>query len=130
MLRSLVVKAEKSAQKLAAEINYDKRKKMYPKSPLGLPNSKVYKETKDAYNKALKAVKKTKGNEKKVLQARIDKNVKTTINRAVRYTKAVNAGKKVLAQSKALDSSLKAYKLDSTTEKSYEVIKRELKGIK
>ncbi len=127
--KSLVIKAENSAKKLAAEINYDKRKKMYPKATLGLPNSKVYKETKDAYNKALKALKKTKGNEKKVLQARIDKNVKTTINRAVRYTKAVNAGKKALAESTALDRSLKAYKLNSTTKKSYEALNANLKEL-
>ena len=102
---------------------------MYPKSPLGLPNSNYIKQTKDAYNQALKAVKKTKGNEKKVLQARIDKNVKTTINRTVRYINAVNAGKKVLAQSKALDSNVKAYKLNSTTKKSYEALNANLKEL-
>ena len=127
--KSQVAKAEKLAQKLAAEINYDKRKKMYPKSPLGLPNSNIYKQTKDAYNQALKAVKKTKGNEKKVLQARIDKNVKTTINYTVRYINAVNTGRKVLAQSKALDSNVKAYQLNSTTKKSYEALNANLKEL-
>ncbi len=124
--KSQVSKAEKLASKLASEINYDKRKKMYPKSPLGLPNSKLHKETKDAYNQALKAVKKTKGNERKVLQARLDKNVKTTLNRTVRYINAVNTGKKLLAQSKALDSRLQAYKLDSTTQKNYKSLSANL----
>lgn len=120
--KSLVIKAEKSAQKLAAEINYDKRKKMYPKSPVGMPNSKVYKETKAAYSKALAAVKKAKSSERKVLQARLDSKVKLTIDRTAKYINAINTGKKLLVESSALDKNVNAYKLDSKTQKSYEAL--------
>lgn len=126
--KSLVVKAEKAAQKLAAEIDYTKRKKA-KKSPVGLPSSKLHKETKAAYNKALAAVKKTKGNEKKVLQARLASKVKPTLDRTAKYITAVNAGKKLLAESKSLEKNVKAYKLDSKTKKSYQTLSANYKKL-
>ena len=92
------------------------------KSPVGLPSSKLHKETRAAYNKALAAVKKTKGNEKKVLQARLYLKVKLTLDRTAKYITAVNTGKKLLPESRTVEKNVRAYKLDSKTKKSYEAL--------
>lgn len=127
--KTQVTKAEKLAQKLATEINYDKRKKLHPKTPVGLPNAKLYKDTKAAYNKALAAVKKAKASERKVLQARLSQKVKPTIDRTAKYISAVNTGNKLLAESKAVEKNVKAYKLDSKTKKSYEALSADYKKL-
>ncbi|PLT35741.1 hypothetical protein [Bacillus sp. V5-8f] len=122
-----VVKAEKLAAKLAAEINYDTRKKLYPKSPVDLPNAKLHKDTLTAYNQAFAAVKKAKGKEKTVLQTRLSQKVKPTLDRTTKYIAAVNTGKKLLNSTRIMDVYLKSHRLDNTSFNAYVKVANEIK---
>ena len=128
--KNAVTKAEKLAAQLKKDINYGARKKANPKTAVGLPNEKLYKQTKTAYNKALAETKKVKNTkERKVLQTRLAQKVKPFIDRTDKYRAAVQTGIKLNASSKALNVRVQANNLNSTTKKQYDQVSADLKKL-
>lgn len=117
--KAAVEKAEKLAKSLNQQINYDVRKKLFPKDPVGLPNTKLYNDTQAAYKKAVAAVQKAKAKEKTVLQTRLSSNVKPVLDRTAHYIAGVKFGKNLVAESQKLEANVRAYKLDSKTYAQY-----------
>lgn len=123
----LVKNAEKLANALKWEISYDHRKIAYPKDVFGYPNMKLFNETKSAMFKAEKALQTATSSQKQALKARLDQNVKTHYDRAVRYIDAVTAGKRIIAKSNALNEKLLMNIMDDSTENAYHALSREIK---
>lgn len=126
-VESLVKNAENLATALKWEISYDHRKIAYPNNVFGYPNMKLFNETKSAMFKAEKAVNSASGGQKEALKARLEQNVKTHYDRAVRYIDAVTAGKRILAKSNALNEKLSMNMVDDSAEKAYHALSREIK---
>ncbi|MEK3798608.1 hypothetical protein MHI18_10115 [Peribacillus sp. FSL H8-0477] len=128
--KNSVTKAEKLAVQLKKDINYGARKKANPKTAVGLPNDKLYKQTKTAYNKALaetKNVKNTK--ERKVLQTRLAQKVKPVIERTDKYREAVQMGLELKSASNVLNERVQAANLNENTKKQYDQVSTDLKKL-
>ncbi|MEH7344002.1 hypothetical protein V7122_09015, partial [Bacillus sp. JJ1532] len=126
-VETLVKNAENLANALKWEVSFEHRKIAYPKNVLDYPNMKLFNDTKAAMFQAEKALSSAKGNQKEVLKARLDQNVKTHYDRAVRFIDAVTAGKRILAKSDALQEKLSKNIIDDSTEKAYHALTREIK---
>ncbi|MGG3942794.1 hypothetical protein ABEV54_15290 [Peribacillus psychrosaccharolyticus] len=128
--KNSVTKAEKLAAQLKKDINYDARKKANPKTAVGLPNEKLYKQTKTAYNKALAEAKKVNNSkERKVLETRLAQKVKPFIDRTDKYRAAVQMGIKLNTASKVLNERVQANNLNETTKKQYDLVSSDLKKL-
>jgi hypothetical protein len=123
----LVVKAEKLAGKLKWQVSYDYRKKAYPKKVLDYPDMKLFNETKSALKAAREEVKKLKGKEKEILEARLTKNVQVYVDRAIRYIDAVSAGKKIEAKANILKKLISNNIVNDTTETAYHDLSKEIR---
>lgn len=128
--KNAVTKAEKLAVQLKKEINYGARKKADPKTAVGLPNDKLYKQTQTAYNEALTETKKIKNSkERTVLQTRLAQKVKPVIERTDNYISAVQMGIKLKAASNVLNERVQAANLNETTKKQYDQVSTDLKKL-
>lgn len=101
-----VAKAEKLAGALKWEVSIEYRKTKYPNNLVGYPNMKLFNDTKKALAEAKKSVSALKGKEKEVLQARLDANVATYVNRAAAYIDAVSSGLKIQKKYSELKADL------------------------
>ncbi|WP_264739719.1 hypothetical protein [Cytobacillus firmus] len=93
-----------------------------------------YNKSKELYKKAKEAVSHLKGDERAVLEARLEQNVNLYIStkhgkvgRAVAYIDAVNAGKKIEEKKRILEEQLDKNLIDDKTEKVYHELSREIK---
>lgn len=95
-----------------------------------MPNEKLYKQTKTAYNKALAEAKKVKNSkERKVLETRLAQKVKPFIDRTDKYRAAVQMGIKLNTASKVLNERVQANNLNETTKKQYDLVSSDLKKL-
>ncbi|KZM58580.1 bifunctional metallophosphatase/5'-nucleotidase [Geobacillus stearothermophilus] len=123
----LVVKAEKLAGALKWQVSYDYRKKVYPKNVLDYPDMKLFNETKSALKAAREEVKKLKGKEKEILEARLTQNVQVYVDRATFYIDAVSAGKKIEAKANILKKFISNHIVNDSTEKAYHDLTKEIR---
>ncbi|GLH64210.1 5'-nucleotidase C-terminal domain-containing protein [Parageobacillus sp. G301] len=123
----LVVKAEKLAGALKWQVSYDYRKKVYPKNVLDYPDMKLFNETKSALKAAREEVKKLKGKEKEILEARLTQNVQVYVDRAASYIDAVSAGKKIEAKANILKKLISNHIVNDSTEKAYHDLTKEIR---
>jgi 5'-nucleotidase / UDP-sugar diphosphatase len=123
----LVVKAEKLAGALKWQVSYDYRKKVYPKNVLDYPDMKLFNETKSALKAAREEVKKLKGKEKEILEARLTQNVQVYVDRAALYIDAVSAGKKIEAKANILKKFISNHIVNDSTEKAYHDLTKEIR---
>jgi len=126
-VESLVKNAENLANALKWEISYEHRKIAYPKTVIDYPNMKLFNEAKAAMIQAENALKNATGTQKEALKARLDQNVKSHYDRAVRFIDAVTAGKRIQEKSEALQEKLSKNIIDDSTEKAYHALSREIK---
>ncbi|UQD53487.1 hypothetical protein C0971_16765 [Bacillus methanolicus] len=122
-----VAKAEKLAGALKWEVSIEYRKTKYPNNLFGYPNMKLFNDTKKALAEAKKSVSALKGKEKEVLQARLDANVTTYVNRAAAYIDAVSSGLKIQKKYSELKSRFDKNIVDDQTEKLYHELSKEIK---
>ena len=123
----LVVKAEKLAGALKWQVSYDYRKKVYPKNVLDYPDMKLFNETKSALKAAREEVKRLKGKEKEILEARLTQNVQVYVDRATFYIDAVSAGKKIEAKANILKKFISNHIVNDSTEKAYHDLTKEIR---
>ncbi|MCZ0756805.1 5'-nucleotidase C-terminal domain-containing protein [Anoxybacillus sp. J5B_2022] len=123
----LVIKAEKLAGALKWEVSYDYRKKVYPKNVLDYPDMKLFNETKYALKVAWEEMKKLKGKEKEILEARLSQNVQVYVDRATSYIDAVSAGKKIEAKANILKKLISNNIVNDSTETAYHDLTKEIR---
>lgn len=123
----LVIKAEKFAGALKWQVSYDYRKKAYPTNTLDYPNMKLFNETKAALKAAREEIKKLKGKEKEVYEARLSQNVQLYVDRAVSYIDTVTAGKKIEAKANILSEFISSNIINDSTEKAYHDLTKEIR---
>jgi hypothetical protein len=122
----LVTKAEKLAGALKWQVSYDYRKKVYPKKVLDYPNMKLFNDTKSALKAAREEVKKLKGKEKEIFEARLER-VQVYVDRATRYIDAVSAGKKIEAKANLLKKLISNNIVNDSTETAYHDLSKEIR---
>jgi len=122
-----VVKAEKLAGALKWETSLEYRKTKYPNSLVGMPNMKLFNDTKAALAQAKKSVAAIKGKDKEVLTARLDSNVALYVNRSVAYIDAVSSGLKIQKKYNELHAKYVKGEVDDQTEKLYHELSYEIK---
>lgn len=123
----LVVKAEKLAGSLKLQVSYEYRKKAFPKNELDYPNMKLFNETKAALKAAREEVKKLKGKEREVFEARLSQNVQVYVNRVISYIDAVSAGKKIEAKTNTLRQLISSNIINAKTETAYHDLTKEIR---
>jgi trimeric autotransporter adhesin len=124
----LVVKAETLANQLrwAISIEGEADGKTIP--------WKTFNETKEAYNKAIKAVKGLPTKDRIYLETRLANKValyistsQENIGRAVAYIDAITAGQKIKEKSSLLETKLKNNQLDQSTVSAYHALSTEIR---
>lgn len=123
----LVVKAEKLAGSLKWQVSYEYRKKAFPKNELDYPNMKLFNEVKAALKAAREEVKKLKGKEREVFEARLSQNVQVYVDRAISYIDAVSAGKKIEAKTNTLRQLISSNIINAKTETAYHDLTKEIR---
>ncbi|WNS75187.1 hypothetical protein RRV45_20295 [Bacillus sp. DTU_2020_1000418_1_SI_GHA_SEK_038] len=87
----------------------------------------AYNATKEAYNKAVNAVKTLPAAQKNTYMADLEKNVKLHIDRTMSYIDALTAGEKIKEKQQALANQLDRNLINDDTEKAYHELTREIR---
>ncbi|MEH7524933.1 Ig-like domain-containing protein [Bacillus sp. JJ1503] len=87
----------------------------------------AYNATKEAYDKAVNAVKTLPASQKNTYMADLEKNVNLHINRTMSYIDALTAGEKIKEKQQALAAHLDRNLINDDTEKAYHELTKEIR---